>query len=161
MESTSRSRVRSRSPMRSPMEAVSRDRATHRDHVVEDNSLPRYDDRGYDYARRDSTPSIGAVSVGNHSRRTIKVRKSICKEITGWLVTPLADKKAKDIADTFDVEFLEDNFDLRRPVVDGKNTRRLKRLKRDAAVKSMETTDKMWRDIEAKLLDLSKLLLLL
>ena len=154
MESTSRARVRSRSPVRRKVEEVTRVRATHRDHVVEDNSLPGYED----YARRDSMPSIEAVSVGIKSG-AMKVSKSLCKEIKGWLVTPLANKKAKDMADTFEVEFLEDDLDLRNPVMDGKITRRLKRLKRDAAVKSMESTDKMWRDIQAKLLDLSKSLL--
>ena len=87
---------------------------------MEDISLPGYDDQGYDYARRDSTPSIGeAVSVGNYSKGSVKVSKSLFKQIRGWLVTPLTNKKTKDIADTFDAEFLEENFDVRRPVVDG------------------------------------------
>ena len=67
----------------------SRDRATHRDHVVGETSLPGYEDHGYDYARRDSTPSIEAVSIGFKSG-AIKVSRSLCKELKGWLVTPLA-----------------------------------------------------------------------
>ena len=59
-------------------------------------------------------------------------------------------QEGENLADWFDVEFLENDFDLQHPVMDGKITRRLKRLKRDAALKSMETTGKMWRDVHVE-----------
>ena len=80
----------------------------------------------------------------------------MCKDLLNWISIPLSSGKSKKIADSFQVQF-DSAFSLRRPLLDKSILRRMKSLK--VLSKSTLNTEKLWKDAQAKLLDMANPLL--
>ena len=107
----------------------------------------------YDYVLLDSEALSTSAAVG---RESWPVNESLFKEIRGWLTSSLSSADARKLADPFEVTFEKSFFSLGRPVVDYRVSRQLKKMKQDSAYKAMSASEKVFKDFQAKLLDLSK-----
>ena len=136
-------RFRSRSPIvkrrdrnHSPM---SFDRSPYRNSSHRNQSFGGPIDDGYDHRpRQEDLEVISEISAPAHA----VVRANFCKEVRGWLVTPISPIESKSIAEAYPIQFEEPDFSIKRPAMDFQVNRRLKIfLKR--AVKTVERDGKV------------------